>query len=81
MSVAAAKNKLSNHLDDLRQSDFWLEGYSGVLVAVSGGPDSLALAFLAAEICVEKKINVEAVVVDHGLRSESEGEASQVVEN
>ena len=80
MSVAAAKNKLSNHLDGLRQSDFWLEGYSGVLVAVSGGPDSLALAFLAAEICVEKKINVEAVVVDHGLRSESEGEASQVVE-
>ena len=80
MSVAAAKNSLTNHLDGLRQSDLWLEGYSGVLAAVSGGPDSLALAFVAAEICVEKKINFEAVVVDHGLRSEATGEASQVVE-
>ena len=80
MSVAAAKNSLTNHLDGLRQSDLWLEGYSGVLVAVSGGPDSLALAFVAAEICVEKKINFEAVVVDHGLRSEATGEASQVVQ-
>ena len=80
MSVAAAKNSLTNHLDGLRQSDLWLEGYSGVLIAVSGGPDSLALAFVAAEICVEKKINFEAVVVDHGLRSEATGEASYVVE-
>ena len=80
MSVAAAKNSLTNHLDGLRQSDLWLEGLSGVLVAVSGGPDSLALAFVTAEICVEKKINIEAVVVDHGLRPEAEGEASQVVE-
>ena len=80
MSVAAARNKLINHLDGLRQSDFWLEGYSGVLVAVSGGPDSLALAFVAAEICFEKNISIEAVVVDHGLRSEAGEEASQVVE-
>ena len=80
MSVAAAKNSLTNHLDGLRKSDLWLEGFSGVLVAVSGGPDSLALAFVAAEICVEKKLNFEAVVVDHGLRSDSTVEASQVVE-
>ncbi len=79
MSVAAAKNSLTNNLDGLRQSDLWLEGHSGVLVAVSGGADSLALAFVAAEICVEKKINFEAVVVDHGLRSEAAGEASQIV--
>ena len=80
MSVAAAKKRLTNHLDGLRQSDLWLEGCSGVIVAVSGGPDSLALAFVAAEICVQKKINIEAVVVDHGLRSGAAGEASQVVE-
>tara|TARA_B100000575_G_scaffold289874_1_gene292484 strand:- start:8268 stop:9620 length:1353 start_codon:yes stop_codon:yes gene_type:complete len=79
VSVAAAKNSLTNHIDGLRRSDLWLEGYSGVLVAVSGGPDSLALTFVAAEICVEKKINFEAVVVDHGLRSEAAGEASKVV--
>ena len=81
MSVAVAKNRLTNQLDGLRQSDLWLEGCSGVLVAVSGGPDSLALACVAAEICIAKKINIEAVVVDHGLRSEAEGEASQVVES
>lgn len=80
MSVAAAKIRLTNHIDGLRNSDLWLEGCSGVLVAVSGGPDSLALAFVAAEICVEKKINIEAIVVDHGLRSEAAGEANQVVD-
>ena len=80
MSVAAAKSRLTNHLEGLRRSDLCLVGCSGVIVAVSGGPDSLALAFVAEEICFEKKINFEAVVVDHGLRSESTGEASQVVE-
>ena len=29
------------------------------VVAVSGGPDSLALACGAAEICIEKKSNIE----------------------
>lgn len=46
-------------------------------VAVSGGPDSLALLLLAAAARPER---IEAATVDHGLRPESTGEAAMVAE-
>lgn len=46
-------------------------------LAVSGGPDSLALLLLAAEA---RPLRVEAATVDHALRSESRGEAEMVAE-
>ena len=39
----------------------------------------MALALVAAEICAEQNIKIEAVVVDHGLRAEAETEADNVV--
>lgn len=47
-------------------------------VAVSGGPDSLALVFLAAEWCRARSGEVIALTVDHKLRTESAAEAAQV---
>ena len=44
-------------------------------LAVSGGPDSLALLLIAAAALPGR---VEAATVDHGLRLESAGEASEV---
>jgi tRNA(Ile)-lysidine synthase len=44
-------------------------------VAVSGGPDSLALLLLAAQA---RPLQVEAATVDHALRPESRGEAEMV---
>ena len=44
-------------------------------VAVSGGPDSLALLLLA---CAARPGAVEAATVDHGLRAESAAEAETV---
>ncbi|MCC2664421.1 MAG: tilS [Geminicoccaceae bacterium] len=44
-------------------------------VAVSGGADSLALAFLAERWARERGGAIAGLVVDHGLRPESEGEA------
>jgi tRNA(Ile)-lysidine synthase len=44
-------------------------------LAVSGGPDSLALLLLAAEA---RPLRVEAATVDHALRSESRAEAEMV---
>lgn len=52
-----------------------LAGASVVLVACSGGPDSLALAAAAAWVGERHAIDVRAVVVDHGLQSGS-GEAA-----
>ena len=44
-------------------------------LAVSGGPDSLALLLLAAEA---RPLKVEAATVDHALRPESRAEAEMV---
>ena len=48
------------------------------LVAVSGGPDSLALAFLAKVFSVKKNIPSKFVIIDHRLRKESRTEANKV---
>ena len=47
-------------------------------VAVSGGPDSLALAFLAKIYSLKKKISSKFFIVDHRLRPESTNEAKLV---
>src|SRR5688572_3701081 len=46
-------------------------------IAVSGGPDSLALLLLAQAACAHR---IEAATVDHGLRPESAGEAAMVAD-
>lgn len=50
-----------------------------VLVAVSGGSDSVALATTCAFIGRKQGREVHAICVDHGIRSESDNEASRVV--
>ena len=47
-------------------------------VAVSGGPDSLALAYLAKCYSIKNKITVKFFLVDHKLRPESTKEATSV---
>ena len=47
-------------------------------VAVSGGPDSLALAFLAKIYSVKWRLNPKFLIVDHRLRPESTREAAKV---
>ena len=48
------------------------------LVAVSGGPDSLALTVLSKIFSIEKKNIVFFVLIDHGIRSNSLKEAKDV---
>ena len=55
-----------------------LAGASGLLLAVSGGPDSTALLFLAARWRKKSKAKLTAVTVDHGLRKEARREAAAV---
>ena len=49
-------------------------------MAVSGGPDSLALAYLAKCYSIKNNINVKYFIVDHKIRKESSLEAKKVKE-
>ena len=48
------------------------------IVAISGGPDSLALSFLAKIFSIKNFLNVKYFIVDHKLRKESTSEAKYV---
>ena len=51
-----------------------------LLVACSGGPDSLALALAAQLVGLRRGLDVRAVIVDHGLQSGSAEVAAAVAE-
>ena len=55
-----------------------LNSEENLAVAVSGGPDSLALAYLAKCYSVKNEITVKYFLVDHKLRPESTKEATLV---
>ena len=48
------------------------------IIAVSGGPDSLALSFLAKIYSIKKSIDIKYFIVDHKLRKNSTLEAKSV---
>ena len=48
------------------------------LVAVSGGPDSLALSALSRVFSKEQKVKVHYVLIDHGIRANSSKEAFSI---
>jgi tRNA(Ile)-lysidine synthase len=49
-----------------------------IAVAVSGGPDSLSLAFLAKCYAIKNKVKIKYFIVDHKLRKDSSLEANTV---
>lgn len=55
-----------------------LEPYGSLLLAVSGGPDSLALMQLVAGWPERSRHDIAVATVDHGLRPEARAEAEQV---
>ena len=48
-------------------------------VAVSGGPDSLALAFLSKIYAIKKNLKSKFYIIDHKIRPESTKEAKFVL--
>lgn len=51
-----------------------------LLVACSGGPDSLALAAIAAHFARRGDVRVGAIIVDHGLQEDSAAVAAQTTQ-
>jgi len=76
--------KIFKHLNNKKISKIFKEFSNSIIikedlaVAVSGGPDSLALAYLAKCYSIKNKINVKYFIVDHKLRKESSSEAKTV---
>ena len=86
----SAKNKnhntVTNFLKDkfinsiYKQFEKNLVSVNGYIVAVSGGPDSLALAYFAKCFSQLKKVNFYYYLVDHRLRKESSEEAKKTLD-
>ena len=55
-----------------------LAPYSSFVLAVSGGPDSVALMLLCAQWSLRASHDICVATVDHGLRKEARAEAEEV---
>ena len=73
-------NKLKNKkiLNIYKKFESNLNINENFIVAVSGGPDSLALAFLSKIYSIKKKLDIKYYIIDHGLRKNSASEAKYV---
>ena len=74
------KDKLNNKkiIEIYNQFEKSLNLSENFVVAVSGGPDSLALAFLAKIYSIKKQLDPRFLIIDHKLRPESSKEATNV---
>ena len=63
-------SNFKNKLDKLKRKSY--------VVAVSGGPDSLALAALSKAYSFEKKTIFHYVLINHNIRKDSHQEAQKV---
>ena len=69
-------NKKVNEI--YKRFEKYLDINENFAVAVSGGPDSLALSFLSKIYSIKKNISSKFFIVDHKLRPESSKEAKTV---
>ena len=70
------KNKKINEIYKLFEQSLDLK--DDFIVAVSGGPDSLALAYFSKIYLIKKKLVSKFFIIDHKLRTESTFEAKKV---
>ena len=70
------KDKKINQI--YKQFEHTLNKNDNFIVAVSGGPDSLALAFFSKIYSIRHNLESKFFIIDHGLRKESLEEARVV---
>jgi len=85
LNVSSKTHKfLLNKLKDKRTFQIYkkfednLPTNENFIVAVSGGPDSLALSYLAKIYSIKKSLNIKYFMIDHKLRKDSTTEANFV---
>ena len=88
LNVSSKTHKfLLNKLKDKRTFQIYkkfednLPTNENFIVAVSGGPDSLALSYLAKIYSIKKSLNIKYFMIDHKLRKDSTTEANFVKKN
>ena len=69
-----------NNFNKLLEKKFLFEKYPRAAIAVSGGPDSMALTQLLHKWTTLNKGSIQALIVDHQIRDESNIEANIVRE-
>ena len=79
MAVKLVKPKKFKAFDPILEQDFFksllkFKLEKKIAVAVSGGPDSLALTILLQKFSLENNIDLKAISIDHDLRSSSKDE-------
>lgn len=67
-----------NNFEEHLVKNFCISKLKTVAIAVSGGVDSMCLAFLLNKICKRNNIFLIAITVDHKLRKDSTFEANEV---
>ena len=78
MQIAAAEAALSDFLAQCEATGLWHRRHHSLITALSGGPDSLALALIAERVSTAQNIPHKALIIDHGLRQASAVEAATV---
>jgi tRNA(Ile)-lysidine synthase len=73
--IAGTDDSLNHRCEDALDI---LAPYSSVLLAVSGGPDSVALMLLCAQWSLRRTHAIAVATIDHRLRKESRSEADEV---
>ena len=86
-TVQLVKHKKKNYLKDKKIKKiykifknilFKRIKYESFCIGVSGGPDSLTLAYLSKIYCKEFKTKFTTLIINHNLRKESTNEAKKI---
>lgn len=81
MTQASLDHIFQNWIDHhLKSSALYQEAKENLAVAVSGGPDSMALLGVMTDYAIQNQIQLHVLSVDHGLRAEAHAEINQVRE-
>jgi len=71
-------NLTQNCFNEILENNFLFEAHPKIAVAVSGGPDSMAIVFLLTHWIKRNNGSLIALIVDHQLRKDSNLEAKHI---